>query len=115
MDFNTLKAYLTPSNWSIEFNDGENIIAKNETAGQTFTGLVADFNSIFSQKLPDRDISGAYKIAEGMSIPEHDRVELGYVGADLTYVSYFKNSILVGSLVLEYTDGNLTAVTKVPV
>ena len=113
MDFNTLKAYLTPSNWSIELNDGENIIAKNESAGQTFTGSVADFNSIFSQKLPDRDVNGAYKIAEGMSIPEHDKVQLGYIGADLTYVSYLKNNTVVGSLILEYTNGNLTTVTKV--
>lgn len=113
MNFNTLKAYLTPSNWVVQTNDGTNVTAFNEEANETFSGTLADFNSIFSQVLPDRDINGAYKTIQGMSIPEHDKVELGYIGADLTYVSYLKNNTVVGSLILEYTNGNLTTVTKV--
>jgi hypothetical protein len=48
----------------------------------------------------------------GLSIPEHDKIELSYTGEDLTGVTYKVDTTTVATLTLAYTDGKLTSVTK---
>lgn len=52
---------------------------------------------------------------EGLSIPEHDYISLGYTGSDLTTVVYKtggSSGTTVATLTLAYTAGNLVSVTK---
>lgn len=51
----------------------------------------------------------------GLEIPAHDYISLSYTGNDLTGVVYKdggSGGSTVATLVLAYTDGNLTSVTK---
>ena len=46
----------------------------------------------------------------GFEIPPHDDIVLTYTNGDLTKVEYKKDTELVYTLNLSYTDGNLTRV-----
>lgn len=48
----------------------------------------------------------------GLRIPDHDQIELSYTGADLTGVVYRLGGAIVATLILAYTDGNLTSVVR---
>lgn len=50
--------------------------------------------------------------SNGFGIPVFDDIVLGYTGDDLTSVVYKKDSVVVATLTLSYTDGKLTGVTK---
>lgn len=63
-----------------------------------------------------KQISGTVDVVEGLSIPEHDYISLGYTGSNLTGVVYKINGSggpTVATLTLDY-DGssNLISVTK---
>lgn len=44
--------------------------------------------------------------------PEYDTIDLSYTGSDLTGVVYKLGGVTTSTLTLEYTDGNLTKVTR---
>lgn len=48
----------------------------------------------------------------GLAIPEHDTIELGYTGDDVTSITYKLGGATVATLTLTYTDGKLTKVVK---
>lgn len=54
-------------------------------------------------------------MTSGLSIPDHDYVELSYTGSNLTGVVYKtggSSGATVGTLTLAYSGSNLTSVTK---
>jgi hypothetical protein len=54
-------------------------------------------------------------VLEGLSIPEHDFLELSYTGTDLTGVVYRRggaSGAIVATLALTYSGGNLLTVAK---
>ena len=59
--------------------------------------------------------TGEATTVTGLSIPQHDYVELGYTGLDLTSVIYKtggSGGTVVASLSLTYTGGILQTITK---
>lgn len=59
---------------------------------------------------------GAYSsssVIQGLSVPEHDRIDLTYTGSNVTQVVYKYSGNVVATLTLAY-DGsnNLMSVTK---
>ena len=57
----------------------------------------------------------------GLSIPEHDHIEMSYTGSKLTGVKYFsmgaesEGGILRAELELDYKGSNLVSVTRVEI
>ena len=49
---------------------------------------------------------------QGLSIPEHDNIQLTYTGENLTGVAYRVGSTTVATLTLAYTGTRLDSVTK---
>jgi len=48
----------------------------------------------------------------GLSIPEHDNIQLTYTGENLTGVAYRVGSTTVATLTLSYTGSRLDSITK---
>lgn len=48
----------------------------------------------------------------GLNIPPYDEIVLGYVGTDVTTVTYKKSNVTVATLTLTYTGGQLTRIQK---
>lgn len=51
--------------------------------------------------------------AAGLSIPEHDKIELSYSGDNLTQVVYKADTKTVGTLALTYSGNKLTSVNRI--
>jgi len=49
---------------------------------------------------------------QGLSIPEHDNIQLTYTGDNLTGVAYRVGGTTVATLTLAYTGSRLDSVTK---
>lgn len=63
----------------------------------------------------DVAISGPLDVLQGLAIPEHDYISLGYTGDNLTSVVFKtggSSGTTVATLTLAYTGSNLTSVTK---
>lgn len=57
----------------------------------------------------------AQPVLEGLSIPEHDYIQMAYTGDNLTTVTYKyggSSGTTVATLTLAYTGSNLTSVTR---
>lgn len=48
----------------------------------------------------------------GLTIPPHDEIVLGYVGTDVTTVTYKRAGATVATLTLTYTGGQLTRIQR---
>ncbi len=59
------------------------------------------------------DDAGNIRIASGLPIPSHDKIELGYTGENLTSVIYKKEGVKVGELSLDYDGSKLISVELV--
>ncbi len=57
----------------------------------------------------------AQPVLEGLSIPEHDYIKMGYTGTNLTSVTYRyggSSGTIVATLSLAYDGNNLDSVTR---
>lgn len=70
-------------------------------------------NSVY--RLVTGDPYGATKVITGLCLPEHDYVELGYTGSDMTSVIYKQGGAggtTVATLTLAYSTGILQTITR---
>ena len=80
---------------------------------------MAETRTVVSESYPRGNRSAAGEAVPGLSIPDHDHIEMTYTGSNLTGVKYFSKAAeplgkeLRAELVLEYdAGGNLTSATK---
>ena len=80
---------------------------------------MAETRAVVTETYPRGNHSAAGEAVPGLSIPDHDHIEMTYTGSNLTGVKYFSMAAeplgkeLRAELVLEYDGGgNLTSVTK---
>ena len=72
-------------------------------------------NTISDYRIPKVTPDGGISTITGLSIPEHDYIELGYTGSDMTSVTYKlggSGGTTVATLTLAYSAGILQSVTR---
>jgi hypothetical protein len=74
-------------------------------------GVTIDSVSVGNIEIAN-DVGNPIPTITGLQIPQHDRVELGYTGEDLTQVVYKLAGSVVTTLQLTYTSGKLVAIAK---
>lgn len=89
-------------------------LVKAVLAAQKPNGTFADINATAGGNLrvSIEETEDALPTITGLSIPEHNKIELSYTGDDLTGVVYKVDTTPVATLTLAYTDGRLTSVVK---
>ena len=83
---------------------------------------MAETRTVVTESYPRGNRSAAGESVPGLSIPDHDHIEMEYNGTDLVGVKYFSMAAepigkeLRAQLELKYdASGNLTSVTKLDI